>query len=77
MTRRLGTPNLSRRDAQFTRNRVWNGDVLLQGVESADAIRLREPVILAAVDDEHGSRPLVDEVDRVISARKNQCDWIV
>ena len=52
--------------------------ILLKGVERADAIGLGQTIVLAAVDDEHGSRPLVDEVDRVISARKkNQCDWIV
>ena len=44
--------------------------ILLKGVERADAIGLGQTIVLAAVDDEHGSRPLVDEVDRVISARK-------
>ena len=40
--------------------------ILLKGVERADAIGLGQTIVLAAVDDEHGSRPVGYEVDRVI-----------
>lgn len=41
--------------------------VLLQDVEGADALRLREPVVLAAMYDQHRRGPLVNEVRGVVS----------
>lgn len=44
---------------------LWR-HVLLQGVERADTVSLREAVVLAAVDDQHRGGPLVHEVDRIV-----------
>ena len=42
--------------------------VLLQDMESANALRLREPVVLAAMYDQHRRSPVIDEVRGVVSA---------
>lgn len=43
-----------------------SGNVLLKSVERANAICLRQAVVLASVDDEHRGRPVLDEVQWVV-----------
>lgn len=68
MTKRLATPRL---DPKFVSQTYAmpscqrTDDVLLKGMERANAVRLGQAVVLAPVDDEHWCLPLVYEVDRV------------
>ena len=68
ITRRVGTPRLVQSglvQSLFESIKY----LLLQGVEGADALGLRQPVIFATMDDELGRRPVIDKFHGVESGQ--------